>query len=454
MITAGAVLLPLVLAYLMTTSSEDRIFAGCVAVISGIVVVARPFWGLTVFLALLFLRLEESYPQLAGMRLSLLVGVATLAGVLLKKVVNREPFVRVPENGLIFGFALAVIASTFREFWITGTVETTIAVTKLALLYLLFLNVVDDRKKLDQLISLLMVLTVALAVRGIWLYHTGVALETREGLRAETTGIFGDPNDLAATIAPGLGLILYRFFSTRVSINHLFLAGGIGATVYAIILTQSRGGFLALAALVVGYLMVRYGVRGLVTGGLIMALAFVSIGGRMTEYDLEEESAASRWEFWHEGFQMLKSYPVLGVGKGNFGEFNGGRAPHNSFVQVFGETGLVGWFFFVGLIYAAFRGRRSLVAVALRHSGAGARGSPLVGTRIALMAYLVGIFFLTRAFIPVTYVYLALPTVCRLVTEEQPSPGLGSEFSWRKLGWYSLGSLAFIWLVKHVMVTI
>jgi len=93
--------------------------------------------------------------------------------------------------------------------------------------------------------------------------------------------------------------------------------------------------------------------RGLWTS---LALSGVGMMGllliptRAQDISVDEESAFGRVDAWYEGLHMFLSHPLLGVGAGNFTDYNDLTA-HNSFVLVVAETGFIGyvlWLAFVG----------------------------------------------------------------------------------------------------------
>lgn len=66
----------------------------------------------------------------------------------------------------------------------------------------------------------------------------------------------------------------------------------------------------------------------------------------------EDESAMGRIESWAEGWQLLKTHFLIGVGKEQFREYHSVDT-HNSFVRAATELGLFGLYAFVGMIYGA-----------------------------------------------------------------------------------------------------
>jgi len=65
----------------------------------------------------------------------------------------------------------------------------------------------------------------------------------------------------------------------------------------------------------------------------------------------DDESAMGRIEAWGEGWQLLKSNPIIGVGKGQFKEYHK-KDTHSSYVRAGSELGLLGLYAFIGMIYS------------------------------------------------------------------------------------------------------
>src|SRR5258708_27343409 len=88
----------------------------------------------------------------------------------------------------------------------------------------------------------------------MFLYFSGGAILQDGVLRSEATGIFGDPNDLAATIVPAIALVGVRLTDGRGATKPIYLMAG-AILLAAMMLANSRGGMLALAALFAGFVL-------------------------------------------------------------------------------------------------------------------------------------------------------------------------------------------------------
>jgi hypothetical protein len=113
---------------------------------------------------------------------------------------------------------------------------------------------------------------------------------------------------------------------------------------YGLALTYSRGGFLALVAGSGMFLVSKVGIKKSIPLGLIvLPVLLVAFGGRMTSIDFsdQEDTAAGRVQVWADGFDLLRSYPIFGIGWGQYLE-ELHIVAHNSFVHAYVETGLFG----------------------------------------------------------------------------------------------------------------
>lgn len=443
LLVIACALVPMVLAYSLALGSEARVVAAVLGVVALGVVIARPFVGLLLFCVLLYLRPEETFPVLQGTRMTLAISITTALGLALHLALNREPIVRSPLNPMIIGFGLALVASTAA---LGNSSEAAMDAGRLVLLVLLVLNSVRTPQRYQSLISTILVCTGYLAIYSLYLYFTGKALQHGDIERSQASGIFGDPNDLAATITAGLALCLPRVLSARGGTRTLYGALAL-VCIWAILMTNSRGGMLALLAVIAGFSITFVKNKplavmvALVVGGLFLVLG----PSRMTHFDSTEASANMRFWYWSTGIEVLTSNPILGIGYNQFVEINRGMTAHNSYVQCFAELGLAGYFFWMGCLYFAFRRRPQTEAEA---ASTPEFQRDLLGARLALAGFLVAAFFITRTFVPVLYLLIALPVAAQVATEragEVPQEKAGTwVMDWGRVALLCVASIIFI----------
>jgi O-antigen ligase len=196
----------------------------------------------------------------------------------------------------------------------------------------------------------------------------------------------------------GLALTLSRFINSRGKMR-VFYAVPVVIILGAILLTHSRGGLIALMTVMFLYFLVssRRKVLAIVLAVVCCGVVVIAAPGRMTNFDTQEQSANSRFHFWNEGIHQLVGHPVLGIGYGKFPDVNDGFVAHNSFVNCFAEQGLIGYFFWMGCIYFAFRQRSKGIPEPPAPESA---ATELIGARIALAGYLSAGFWITRESVP------------------------------------------------------
>lgn len=207
---------------------------------------------------------------------------------------------------------------------------------------------------------------------------TAQAAQFEERIRqSQASGYFALGNVTASVlilaVMAALGLAVDRIFTIRRKFSAplgLLLLGLVVIMVYAIVLTGSRGAVAGLglaAVLFVCYLSIsRIGGRlfpnlqlrrhyrtivlVIIALVLIAVLAVVAFGLR---YDsLGVKTLTYRWHYWVGSARMFSDSPWLGVGPGNFKFYYPAYKlpqaveevanPHNPFVQMFTETGLLG----------------------------------------------------------------------------------------------------------------
>ena len=176
---------------------------------------------------------------------------------------------------------------------------------------------------------------------------------------------YRDENKFAMLFVTGMPFLLFGVFYFKSLILKGILGLGLLLLWHSVILTGSRGALLAVAAAtVVSYLLIKSRIFGLLlVAGLIAAVIYQ--GGQLltrttnTLQVAETQTEAPidpRAQSWQTGIDLIKKYPVFGVGVQRFQEatriFYPERNPyvaHNTFLNFAANTGLIN-----GLIYLSF----------------------------------------------------------------------------------------------------
>jgi len=272
-----------------------------------------------------------------------------------------------------------------------------------------------------------------------------------------------DANDVGVVLLTGLALALYTFQMSRLTGKVVSLATilGIGAVLAK---TGSRGSFLGLVALGLAALLLLDTVTLPKRVGFIVAtgaaLFFASPEGYWDQMktilspqeDYNWNATTGRRMITQRGLNYLQSYPVFGVGINNFPMAEGTlaerarnwlpgeagiawTAPHNSFLQVASEMGLVGvilWSSLVfGMIWSLSRLRRRLP----RGWRTGGFEQLVLGNAthcipVATVGFAVSASFVSFAYLEVVYTLAALAVgVHVLMRGAVPQ----TESSWRRV---------------------
>jgi len=245
-------------------------------------------------------------------------------------------------------------------------------------------------------------------------------------------------------------LIIYFMYKEKNFFIRLLFLISLAVILYATFLTQSRGAFVSLAMMVVYYGIRKYGLKkGMIAGAiLLIPLLLFFAQGRLTEISTTEESAYGRIDAWYEGLMMLLRSPLWGVGPGMFTEHNYLTA-HNSYVLCFAETGLLGYFFWLGAIYFNLVGLSRSIQYELATAEEGSVVSKGFFLTISLIGFLTASFFLSRTYTIILFINLALITSYLYSVEEESGMELYEETKmtdlWKIAGWV-FGSIVLIFI--------
>ncbi len=187
-----------------------------------------------------------------------------------------------------------------------------------------------------------------------------------EGLTlARYAGGGQDPNDLGVMLAIGVPVAVWLGSAVKsTSLLKLIAYLYIPLSIFAILLTASRTALIGLVLSVVFVFMiasrVRLQTRLIVLGVLLISLFYVQSlvpGATFERLGQLDDSVSSgdfegRGAIWQQGVELFLENPIKGVGSGAFSEsISLRRAPHNVFIAISAELGLVGLALFAILYF-------------------------------------------------------------------------------------------------------
>jgi putative inorganic carbon (HCO3(-)) transporter len=374
----------------------------------------------------LFLRPQDLWPSLAGIPLYNLVIVANLvvSGPAVVKQI-RTGWRRMPAMVCVVGILVAIVLSLVARSDLSGAWYWGLEFAKVAVYFLLLTAVLKSPSRFGWFLAAIVALTVTVAGLAVLHFHGQLELpaieharevtyDTASGARIDTIrlaayGIFADPNDLSMIVVLGMLICLGALAHRGLGAQRFALLLPLGFLAYSLMLTQSRGGLLALVAGLGALLVNRLGVaRACLALVAVVPLVLAVFAGRQTSIadSIASGTGEQRTDLWYAGLQMLKWSPLVGMGHGQFVQEEG-LVAHSSYIQALAEWGLFGGAMFIGLFYLVLKSvwrlkpvRRRIASPALRHFQPYMFG--------ALAAYCVSMLTLTRCDVVPTYLVAGL----------------------------------------------
>jgi probable O-glycosylation ligase (exosortase A-associated) len=246
-------------------------------------------------------------------------------------------------------------------------------------------------------------------------------------------GMLKDNNDFALAMVMNLPLLWYlseeagrmrfgRF--ARPAMRVAFFM-----TMLTIMATGSRGGFLSMGVTLVAMaLKTRWKIPAIVGMGLLGALGLMMAPAEYIERlgtitDAKDASVIGRLVSWKVAFEMIKDKPLLGIGFKNmvfdyqmylarvqipaaWGEIPS-RVAHNSYLQVWAETGTIAFGAFMFMILSTILLARRIARTVRRTADAWV--VPYANSiEVTFYGFLTGALFLNRAHFDLIYQLVAV----------------------------------------------
>lgn len=374
-----------------------------------VMVFFRPFWGLLVYLALLYIRPQEFIGAFRGQPIMLVVAIIIIGTLIVHRTLRKEgfPAFKMPQTLVMVVFLIIIPLSHLQIFYLTAARDSFMAFLPTFLFFFMMVSLVENIEQLKTTYMFLFIITFLLAVNGIYQYHHGtdIAGQTMFQGRIRWIGIFEDPNDLGLTILVFTPFALVNSFSRKKNIlKRLLWLLAFFVLIYALYLTNSRGTFLGLIAIFTYFFVNRFGKLKGAGIGIAFLLVILALGpGRLSEISTEEASASGRLDAWATGLNLFFYRPILGIGFGNFTEHHHLTA-HNSVVLCMAELGLPGVFAWMFLSVKSFKDLLTIDKI----NKSGWMQEHLETIQLALVGFFVSAFFLSRTYNEVYYIVIAL----------------------------------------------
>jgi O-antigen ligase len=319
-----------------------------------------PFSLLLFYLILEYGRPQELLPFLRVLRLSAIASI-----VLTLFIVSSTKIQLKDKNTTLFLLLLGLMVMhgpiAVNNYW---ALMWFITMTSNFIVFLAMIRYVDTPDKYNRLVKYWISIHIFLAIIGIVKHGRGIG------------GFFSDENDFCMTMNM---IIPFSFFlamnaSGKNKIFYILLAG---LFLFAIILSNSRGGFVGLvAAFIYCWLRTK---RKILTASILGVLTVFTVVvappsywdrvRSITEEGADKGTGEERIYTWKIGWHMFLDNPIIGVGQGNFpyefkkyelkatgsnesfhGRSVAGRAAHSIYITMLSELGIIGTGIFIGMI--------------------------------------------------------------------------------------------------------
>ncbi|MFA4948202.1 MAG: O-antigen ligase family protein [Candidatus Krumholzibacteriia bacterium] len=397
------------LALLYSVKAGIAFFAGGLLIT---VVFFKPFWGLLLYLALIYLRPQEFVTSLRAQPIMLLFSIMVLIIFFIHNAIQKRKLLALDfrQGNFMIVFFAVIILSQLQRFYLEGTRNAFDTFLPVFILFFMIINLVSNFVELKRTYILLLVMTVFLAANGILQYHRGydIAGQTAIEGRIRWIGIFEDPNDLGLAILTFTPFVLLKLLRKESPWHHrLGYSLILCVLIYALYLTNSRGTFIGLLVVFTYLLSRAWGVvRGLLIAVVLGAAMFLAGPSRLADMSTNEESASGRIDAWSQGLELLKWRPVLGVGYRSFTEYHPLTA-HNSVLLCAAELGIVGLYVWLLLIVTSFH--ETLIVEERGKGGEYAFYARVL--QLSMIGFFSAAFFLSRTYNDVLFIILALCTL-------------------------------------------
>lgn len=422
-----------------------------------------PTFFLAIYTMLILVRPMDWWEPILGWEIVTVVAILTFLTAL-PNILQEGPLLwkRVAELKMGAGW---VIGATFSyAFWMEGMYSVFEEIGKIIIYFALIILLVRSPHGYRIFLWTVLLCTIWMAIHAILQIHTGFGFgsqpplwrvrdrETEEGVwQAVAFGVFEDPNDLCLLFIVAVPLFYAELRAAPNPLVKGLAVAGIPLVGYGAWLTNSRGGYLGIFAMVSAYLISRFKGwrRWFLLAGSIFFLTVVApsrfAAGLIGQQD--------RSILWGDGIAMFKQHPVCGVGFYDFETFSSEhKVAHNTYIHVLATTGLTGYLpFFMMIYFSVLHLRR---AMNLDNLLTRTDAFQMAGLFSATVGYLTSIYFLSRHRTHLPYIMFALISVKAIGVCRTPEmfakvfAQSAKEYRWAVV--WALGSIIFMWITIRI----
>ena len=376
------------------------------------------FAGIFLFTAFVFFRPYELPSLMWLSKAAFWIALATLIIFLLTQLGLENRFTARPrEVNLILLLLATGILSIPLALEPGKAFDSFVEFLKVVLIFIVMVNVVRTEARLKTLWILILIATCILCVNAVNDYRLGLLALKGTRIKGAIGGLFDNPNDLALHLVTMFPIALALAFGSRYLVSKLVYFGVAMLIVAGIVVTFSRGGFLALsiASALLLWKLVRSS-RWLlmpVAAALVVVFILFAPGGYKTRLSTrDDDSAIARFDDFKRSLFVFSRHPVFGVGMDNYVLFsNSNKATHNAYTQVAAEMGAAAAVFYILFMLAPFKGLRRIEQQSFEDKSQRWFFYAATTLQASLVGYMVASFFASVAYLWYIY-YIVAYAVC------------------------------------------
>lgn len=381
------------------------------------------FLALVFFTCVLLLSPQAWFPILKVIRIAFLAAGVAMAAHVFERTAHKQPITPMaPEIGIALALVAWSVITIPLSVWPTGSMRLlTDQYLKAIAFFWLLATIITTPTRLRAIVWALVLCSIPLAGTGIWHYFSGDVMSTGvQGLvrivgYQGSSGLTGNPNDLALMLNLIIPLAGALALSSR-GMPRLIATGALLLGAAAVIMTFSRAGFLALAAIFIMFIAVLARRK---SGGAAIALVVVALcvpamlpqtylDRLSTITNMSEDktgSAQGRYQDLYIAADVVERNPIIGVGLGQdiiaLNQARGRstwRSVHNAYLQYAVDLGVPGFLLFAWLHLLCFRSAHAVEKRAMRDPALEQLAPLATGVQVSL-----GAFFVAAMFHPIAY---------------------------------------------------
>ena len=377
------------------------------------------FAGVFLFTTIVFFRPYELSPSLKFLsNAAFWIALATLLVFVITQLgLENTITVRTREVKLIFLLAVLGAISIPQALNPQKAFNAFYEFVKVVLIFIVMVNVIRTEKRMRILWILILAATCMLSIDAVINYRMGNFELGNMRIKGSIGGLFDNPNDLALHLVTMVPIALAFFFTSRNPLTKILFLGVAILTVSGIVVTLSRGGFLALLAATSLLLWKLFRssrwLMILVAPVLVVGFLVFAPGVYRTRLSTTgDESSMARFDDLKRSVYVASRHPILGVGMDNYILFsNSNKSSHNAYTQVAAELGAAAAIVYILFIITPFRGLRRIEQQSFQSKSMRRYHYLSIALQASLVGYMVASFFASVAYLWYIY-YLVAYAVC------------------------------------------